>query len=304
MGRRVGIDFPVAVMAFLIALLLWFHVITEKEYIQEVEIPLRIENEPKELVLITTPPRAVGLRIGGTGKEILKYNLRHEPSFCRLDVSKARRGEMLYTLGDQSFELPYGLELVDISDKQFQLRFDRRVKRSIKVKANIIGSPEEGYTVVKEIVEPEEVFLFGSEILLRNIDAVESEPINIDGESKPFQITAELVPPKGRGWELAPDSVFIELLIEKILAVAYDSIPVKLRNRPRRRRVSVSPEFIKFTLSGAESTMRELDITQIVVEIDVEALPKGEYSLPARIKLPEGVNLISASPKRFNVIIE
>lgn len=304
MKRRIGIDLPVAALAFLIALLLWFHVVTEKRYVRESEISLSIENEPQELVLLSAPPSTVRAKIGGTGKELLKYSLARERRFCRLDVSKARRGEVIYSLGEENFELPYGLELVEIFDKRLKLKFERRAKRSVRVKPNMTGSPKEGYTVVREIIEPEKISLSGPETLLRNVDVVENEPIDIDGKSKPFQAIAELVPPEGRGWQLTPDSVRIEFLVEKIFAVTYDSISVKVRNQPRRGKVSVSPEFIKLTLSGAESMMRGLDVIQLVVEIDLDGLRNGEYSLPARIKLPEGVNLISAVPKRFNVTIE
>lgn len=299
------IDFPVAVLAFLIALILWFHVVTEKEYVQEVEVPLRIENRPHELVLLTNPPRMVHLKIRGTGKELLKYNLGKESRFCRVDISKAKRGEVVYHLGEENIELPYGLQLVDISDKELKFRFDRRTKKSVRVRVNTTGSPKEGYTVVKETIEPEKVSLSGPETLLRNIDQVESKPIDIDGKSKPFQTTTKLVPPEeGRGWELTPDSVLVDLLIEKIVAITYDSVSVRIRNRPKRKRISVIPDFIKLTLSGAESTMRNLELEKISVEIDLEGLRSGEYSLPARIKLPEGVNLISASPKRFKVVIK
>ncbi len=304
MRRKIGVDFPIAIMAFLIALLLWFHVVTEKEYVQDVKILLNVENEPEELVLLTTPPHTIHMRISGTGKELLKYKLGRERRFCRLDISGAIRGEVTYRLEEENFELPYGLALVDISDNQLQFTFDRRSKRSVRVRTSTTGSPEEGYTIVRESSEPDKISLSGPEVRLRDIDAVESEPIDIDRKSRPFQVYAKLVPPEGRGWVLTPDSVLARFLIEKILAATYDSVPVEIRNPPRRRKVSVSPKFIKLTLSGAESTMRELDITEIVAEIDIEVLRKGEYSLPARIKLPEGMNLISAIPKRFDVTIE
>jgi YbbR domain-containing protein len=139
---------------------------------------------------------------------------------------------------------------------------------------------------------------------MRQVEEVGTRPVDTGGRTESFRLMAELVPPDGRGWKLAPDSVTVELIIEGIVAVTFDSVSVGVMNQPRRRGVSVVPEFIKLTLSGAESTMKELDVVQIAVEIDVAGFRKGEHSLPARIKLPDGVNLISASPKKFNVTIE
>jgi len=304
MKKRMGFDLPVAALALLIALLLWFHVATEKEYIREVDIPFTVANEPQELVLLTTPPSTVRARIGGTGKELLKYSMARERRFCTLDISGARRGEVVYSLEEENFELPSDLDLVEVPDNLLAFRFERRAKRSVRVKANTVGSTREGYTVLKEIIEPERISLSGPENLLRNIDAVDTEPVDLGNRSKPFETVTRLVPPEGAGWQLTPGSVHIEFLVEKIFAATYDSVSVNLRNRPDTRPVSVSPRFIKLTLSGAESMMRELDVIRLVVEIDLENLRTGEYSLPARIKLPEGVSLISAVPKRFNVVIQ
>ncbi|KPJ50672.1 hypothetical protein AMJ40_02245 [candidate division TA06 bacterium DG_26] len=303
MGRKL-IDFRVVGLALLIAVLLWFHVVTEKEYVQELEVPLKIENEPEDLVLLTMPPRTVHLKVRGNGKELLKYNLDREHRFCRLDISNGIRGEVLYTLGEENVGLAYGLHLVDISNGQLKFRFDRRATKSVGVRVNTTGAPKEGYTVVRKRAVPEEVSLSGPESLIRNTDFVENEPVKIDDRNKPFQSRTKLMAPEGRGWVFSPESVLVEISIEKLLASTYDSVPVIVVNKPGGRRISVTPDFIKLILSGAESSMREMDVARITVEIELEGLSKGEYSLPARIKLPEGVNLISAVPKRFKVVIE
>ncbi len=304
MRKRINIDFPVAALAFLIALLLWFHVITEKEYVEEVDVPLTIEDQPHGLVLLSTPPPTVRLKIRGTGKELLKYNLGRERRFANVTATNATRGEMVYALTEEDLELPYGLRLVEIFDGELRLEFDSRAKKSVRVRPRSAGSPEEGYTVLEKRTEPERISLSGPETLMRQIEEVETTPLNIEGRSQSFQRMAQLVPPDGRGWELVPDSVTVEFVIEGIVAVTFDSVRVGVMNQPRRWGVSVDPEVIKLTLSGAESTMKELDVVQIAVEIDVAGFGKGQHSLPARIKLPDGINLISASPKKFNVTIE
>ena len=40
------------------------------------------------------------------------------------------------------------------------------------------------------------------------------------------------------------------------------------------------------------------------VELNLKGYKKGEYFLPARIRLPDNINLIDASPERFEVKIE
>jgi hypothetical protein len=304
MRKRINIDFPVAALASLIALLLWFHVITEKEYTEEVDVPLTVDDQPQGLVLLSAPPPTVRLKIRGTGKELLKYNLGRARRSASVVAANAARGEMVYSLSEEDLELPYGLSLVEIFDGELRLDFDSRAKKSVRVRPRATGSPEEGYTVLEKMVEPERISLSGPETLMRHVEEVETMPLDVGGRSESFQVMAELVPPDGRGWELSPDSVVVEFVIQQIVAVTFDSVPVGIMNQPRRWGVSVAPEFIKLTLSGAESTMKELDVVQIAVEIDVAGFRKGQHFLPARIKLPDGVNLISASPKKFNVTIE
>jgi YbbR domain-containing protein len=304
MWRWFGTNLNLKIIALLLALLLWAHVTTERRYEWEFELPLRIMETNGDLVLVSNPPEFVTLRLRGKGKRLLRLRFSY-PSvyYWARDIEQ---GENIVPLNRDVLELVGDPEVTIVSvvePARMRLTFDRLAGKVVPLVASTEGEAARGCLLVgTPRAEPEEVTLRGPEGTVRVIPHLETSPVDIEGLSTSAAIWARVLLPRGRGFQVEPESVFVHVTIEPEEEQQFDSIPVRLVHG-RSLEGLVSPSTIDLLVSGPESQMATLSASMISVFIDVSDLEPGEYVLPARIDLPPGIALVKADPKVFSVAL-
>ncbi|KPJ60231.1 MAG: hypothetical protein AMJ46_07910 [Latescibacteria bacterium DG_63] len=292
------------IIALLLALLLWAHVTTERRYEWEFDLPLQLSEAGNDLVLASNPPQAVKVRLRGTGKKLLRLRFGHP--FVHYWARDVERGENVLPITPEQLDLVADPEVEVagvIEPTRMRLTFDRVASKVLPVVASTAGEPARGRLVVgRATAEPAEVTLRGPEGIVRVVPRLETEPVSIEGLSGPETMTASVLPPRGRGFQIEPESVLVHIVIEAERQQQFDSIPVGLVHG-RNLEGLVSPSTINLLVSGPESQMATLVADMISVFIDVSDLEPGEYVLPARIDLPPGIALVRADPKVFSVAL-
>ena len=86
MWRILFQNFWFKLVAVVMALLLWFHVATDKMYDHTDSFPLEILNVPDPLILAEELPHQVSVTIRGKGKDLLKLLLFSERKIGRAHV--------------------------------------------------------------------------------------------------------------------------------------------------------------------------------------------------------------------------
>ncbi len=103
-------DLGIKVAALILALIIWFHATTEKNYTQVIEMPVTYSYQlPDSLILLSMPPRSVRLRVSAKGKSLLK--LKYTKNFYRVEVGKLEIGKNIFDMSQG--DIP-GVEDVDI----------------------------------------------------------------------------------------------------------------------------------------------------------------------------------------------
>jgi len=297
-------DVKPKIFSLIIALILWLHVATEKTYSIKTKVPL-VVNFPEDVVLISPIPKNLVIELSGKGKQILKYNLSNDREPYILNPGNLRRGEYTFTIDKRLFRFPEELKVTRvISTPKLEMQFDKKSKKSVRVKPIFKNLPKDGYTKTEEKIKPSQIELSGGRSLLKKVKLVDTEAVDLAEKERPFEIFTKLVLPQGEGFNIEPESVLVGVTIERMVASTYTDLPIKIINRPKYRNVTITPRLIKLVLSGAESDMKSLKKEMIGVELNLKGYTKGEYLLLARIRLPENINLIDASPERFEVRIE
>ena len=144
------------------ALLLWFHVATDKMYEHTETFPLEIFNISERLILAERLPDQVAVKIRGKGKELLKLLLAEKKSL-KIDAKEFKRGETKYNIKPEYIPIPEGLELkiTEILPSQnLKIRLDYPMEKKVKVQPKIQIFPAEGFEEVGGVhYNPKEVTL-------------------------------------------------------------------------------------------------------------------------------------------------
>ena len=152
-----------------------------------VDIPIVFDGVSEDLVLVDQSARAVNIRVLGSraalrdvGPSKIEY---------RIDVSGAQRGEAVYEIDPGRIEeqLPSGARIVSRSPASLELRFARRGRKSVRVRADIVGDPAEGFTVAWVEVDPAYVWLTGDRREVLSMREAITETLEIRGVREPVE---------------------------------------------------------------------------------------------------------------------
>ena len=174
-------------LAWLIAMVLWGMAHGTSNIERGVDIPIVFDGVSEELVLVDQSARAVNIRVLGSraalrdvGPSKIEY---------RVDVSGAQRGNAVYEIDPGRIEeqLPNGARIVSRSPASLELRFARRGRKSVRVRADLAGDPAEGYTVAWVEVDPAYVWLTGDRRELLSMREALTETLEIRGIQEPVE---------------------------------------------------------------------------------------------------------------------
>lgn len=176
--------------------------------------------------------------------------------------------------------------------------------KSLGIIPSTTGSPANGYMVTGVVMEPSKVTIGAKEELLKTIESLPMDPIDVTGQSKTFTKDINLSLPAGcyflDGSGKVKATVSIESPVEKSFTV--DKITAKnlgvglVTSKIKDSRVVVK-------LKGASSVLNSLNTDQIEAFVDCANLGPGEYELPIQTNLSQSL-VQSITPAKTTVIIE
>ena len=292
-------------IALIFALLLWFHVKVEKEYVIETSIPLSVTGYPAFLSLTEPPPETVTVRLMGKGKVLLTLR----PSRFRAEVvlNQVKKGIGSYRLALKDIQIPekYDLKVIGIYNPHIlSYELDSLKTREVRVSPVFSGKLPSGYVHTGDIdVSPPLVSLRGPEKLVGHRRQVGSEPIALEKRTKSFTIPVA-VHYDHPYLEVDPDTVDITYSIERIIEKTLEGLSVTPFAAPRNISYDIEPDRIALVVKGAESRVSGLDRDKVEVKINLRGLDRGTHDLLAEISLPPGIVFVSADPKSFQVTVE
>lgn len=174
-------------LAWAIAMVLWGMAHGASDTEKGVDIPIVFDGVPDDLVLTDQSARVVNVRVLGSraalrdvGPSKIQY---------RIDVSGVQRGEAVYEIDTGRIEeqLPTGARIVSRSPANLELRFASRGRKSIRVRAEIVGEPADGFTVAWVDVDPAYVWLTGDRREVRAMTEATTEAIEVRGLTGPIE---------------------------------------------------------------------------------------------------------------------
>ena len=203
-------------LAWLIAMVLWGMAHGTKDIERGVDIPILFNGVSDDLVLVDQSARAVNIRVLGSRAAL--RDARLERMEYRVDVSGAQRGEAVYDIDPGRIEeqLPAGARIVSRSPASLELKFARRARKSIRVRADIVGEPAEGYNLAWVEVDPPYVWLTGDRREVVSMREAITEPLEIRGARESLERDVRLA---------LPDHVWMEEARPVKVRVQVDEIP-------------------------------------------------------------------------------
>jgi|SRR5690625_410291 len=158
----------------------------------------------------------------------------------------------------------------------------------VDVDVRTIGKLPDGLEISNMTVEPETIEVFASNNLLQELEAIETEPIDLSSITTSGATTVKLATMEGVGFEELDITVTFELIQTK----TFDQVDINIDNVGVDETVEIpnSGERVNtLTIVGDETIVKHLTKGDFRLYIDVKGLGEGEHTAPVLIEGPEDV---------------
>jgi len=285
-------------LALLLALVVW--AIIQGEQIQEVnrEILVEIHVSP-EFGVRGDLLRIKAATIRGPQAWLLEVPKRLT---AEVFVPPGKIGEHRVRLSkDDVKNLNERLELI-IHEPNLVLYVDKMMERTIPIKETIHGTPAEGFTVEKVLIDPKVVTVKGIRKDLLDLRTIYTEPLDVTGLAASKTVDGRLISP-GLGSEaLSVESVKITMQVgNSKVNKRFTTIPIEVTGA--QRRAKISPQFVSILVQGVPNVLNNLQRSDFKAFIDVRTLGPGRYEEDIKVKIPADTVLIETFPEKGSVTI-
>jgi hypothetical protein len=197
-----------------ISLLLWWALVGEPELTTSISVPVQYLNMPKDFEISSDVLERVHLEIRGPSAKLTPEALQEAAAILNLRTVGSP-GERTFPIEPADAYLPIGVELIRAVPSQVRLRFERRLARLVPVTIRLASPPPEGYEVVSQTAEPDRLRLVGPETRVREVQSVETDPIDLAGVVSRAEFTVEVFVPDSYVRLESPKRVRVRVEVRK-----------------------------------------------------------------------------------------
>lgn len=298
--QRIRRNLGLRAIAILLAIGLWFFVNAgQRGALAPMRVPVSYRALPAGLVIVNQRPDFVQIEV--RGPRTLLSLLNPDRMVLRLDLSGVTLGQAVFKIGPEMFNVPRQTDVARISPSQIVLDIDRITDREVPIHVDVRGQPASGYRVVAARANPAVATIRGPSRFVFHIDNVQTSPVEVTGAKADFQSPVSLPSPSDRVTVVGPQASEAAVAIGEIIANReYRGVTVEVRDTDYK--VKVEPQRVAITVRGPVNQLTGLNLHGSVYVTAEDGLP-GLHDLPVQIELPDGIQLVRASPDNVRVRI-
>ena len=287
------------IISLLLAVGLWIFVNAgQHSSVAPFNIPVSYRGLPPGFVITNQHPDFVKIQL--SGPQTLLSLVDPGRLTLRLDLSGVGVGQASFKIGLDSFNVPRGTAVTSISPSQIVLDLDKIVERSLPIHGLTNGTPADGYRIRSIELVPASAQVRAPSKAFANLEAVDTEPVDVNGLTTETAHVAGLVPGSGV-LRIEPAEVMVKIGVVPIIAVKdYHGIPVTVRNTEYQTKLQ--PPRINVTLRGAKRELGKLELNGAVF-VDGDGMKPGSYDSPVQVQLAQGVELLHLWPDKVKITI-
>ncbi len=182
------------------------------------DIPVVLQNVPEHMVVTDKSADVVNVRV--MGRRALLRSLTTEEMEYRLDVSQVKPGVAEFEVDVSRLEFPNGVRTVSRSPSRIEVSFERRGRKTVRVRADLEGEPADGFEFKGVEIEPSRVNITGARSQVLRISEVVTEPIDLSGLMQPVEREVRVLVGGGTVWVDEEKPIRARLRVEPRPAVA------------------------------------------------------------------------------------
>jgi YbbR domain-containing protein len=285
------------ILAVLIAVGLWFFVNAgQREAQSNLLVPVEYRSLPTGLIIVNRHPDFVNLSI--SGPRTLLSLLDPGRLTVHLDLRGITPGQADLKITPDMFHILRQTTIDRIVPSQVTLDVDQIMTRELPVRLSINGQVASGLAIGSVDLKPPVVTATGPSHSLRNLDAIDTMPFDVQGASEPVSRYVQLAD-VGSLIKLSSKWVLATVKLQEVISEReFRDVAVSVRNADRK--FVVHPPHISVTVRGPQKSLTKLDLDGSVY-VDARDLGVGWFETPVQVDLPKGLEVVHESPDKVKL---
>jgi YbbR domain-containing protein len=215
MRRYASIRPGLFVLALAIAIFLWGIASGTSNAERGFDIPVVLDRLPDNLVVTDQSIDEVNVRVMGS-RAVLR-SLSPDRYKLEIDISGAKPGVAIYDVDLSRLDLPRSARFVSHAPSRVQVRFEKRGRKEIRVRADVQGEPAAGFRLAGISIDPPKIWLDGARSQVMRLDEVVTETIHLSGIQEDIVREIRVNPGRGTVWMEDDRPVRVEIRLERIV---------------------------------------------------------------------------------------
>jgi len=286
-------------ISIVIALVLWVIVLGSRNDEIVKEVPLEVVT-PSDIVPSNEIPDRVAFRLTGP-KAFLRAisDRREEP--IRVNLANAKPGLVTYKfMLDNIGHMPIGVKVISISPAVIPIKLEYLKRREIPVRIEVRGTVPDGLKVSQMSIQPDHVRIKGAETRVDAVSEVSTLPIDLSVVRQSIDREAAL--------DLSRLGLQLDGPLPRII-IDMDSTSANFKIKNVDIRVLTSYKFdleektVTVHIRANPRDLKSVDRNHVFAVVDLRGKPKGQYTVPIKVTLPENIFLVKVLPESVNVTL-
>lgn len=306
-------DYVAKLVCLAIGTGLWFYVEFARVSQTTLNVPIDYVKKPANLYLKSGQPRFTKIVVRGRD-EFLKFPTAGIKA--EVNLASARPGEAQYPVSFDIRQLPERLEVAQKSET-ITLSLEKGASRKVPVRIQVTGNPDAALRFQKATATPALVEIEGPEAVIAALAAVDTEPVDIEGATKPLTTKVNLrLPDQALTEKTKTISVRIDFVPKTFSEeLSFDQVPLKIQNLDAALDGALSDTVVQVLVQGEASAIKKLKTADIYAYVNAEdtrynartgnILPyANESGVQVKARILNGskkVQIVSVTPDRINI---
>jgi YbbR domain-containing protein len=285
------------VLAVLIAIGLWFFVNAgQREAQSNMLVPVDYRGVPTGLIIVNRRPDFVNLSI--SGPRTLLSLLDPGRLAVHLDLRGLTPGQADYKITPDMFHIPRQTTIDRIVPSQITLDVDQIMTREVPVRLSVKGQAASGLAIGSIDLKPAVVTVTGPSHALRDVEAIDTMPFDVQGASEPVSRYVQLAD-VGTSIKLSNNWVLATVKLQEVVSEReFHDVAVAVKNADRK--FLVHPPHVSVTVRGPQKRLTGLELDGSVY-VDARDLGVGWFEIPVQVDLPKGLEVVHESPDKVKL---
>lgn len=180
--------------------------------------------------------------------------------------------------------------------------------KTVGVKVNLVGSLAEGFYISQIVTTPTTINITGQPSVINIINSIETQNIDVSGLSSDFTKGILLVIPEGVALQKGePNQIKVNLILANNTTSRVISVQINPIGLDSTLKVTAYlPSEVQVSVSGAESIISGLKVSDVSLNLDLSGKAAGTYSYdlsPTMFKFPSDISLGTIVPTSLQVAL-